>query len=151
MCLVLMRCLYCGVRIGTAEDVDRFSRRTVRVTREHNAECQRLLRLMGIPVVVVRPATSTIVVYRANIRCCPFSVTAGSIRSGGAVCRACTRREGAFRLSHSSPFSRTLRTVQQAQLAGFEPNLPHFVARISEYYALVHRFQSLTSPSCFAV
>ncbi|EIM81467.1 PIN domain-like protein [Stereum hirsutum FP-91666 SS1] len=37
---------------GTAEDVDRFSRRTVRVTREHNAECQRLLRLMGIPVVV---------------------------------------------------------------------------------------------------
>lgn len=100
MCLVLMTCLYCGVHIGTAEDVDRFSRRTVRVTREHNAECQRLLRLMGIPVVVVRPPTSTIFIYRANNRCCPFSVTAGSIRSGGAVCRACTRREGAFRLIH---------------------------------------------------
>lgn len=137
MCLVLMRCLYCGVRIGTAEDVDRFSRRTVRVTREHNAECQRLLRLMGIPVVVVRPPTSTLVIYRANNGCCPFSVTAGSIRSGGTVCRACTRREGAFRLS---PFSRTLRTVQQARLAGFEPNLPHIVARTSEYDALVHRF-----------
>ncbi|KAF8526154.1 PIN domain-like protein [Gautieria morchelliformis] len=37
---------------GTAEDVDRFSRRTVKVTREHNEECRKLLRLMGIPVVV---------------------------------------------------------------------------------------------------
>ena len=26
---------------GTAEEVEKFSRRTVRVTREHNAECQR--------------------------------------------------------------------------------------------------------------
>ena len=37
---------------GTAEDIEKFSRRTVRVTREHNAECQRLLRLMGIPYIV---------------------------------------------------------------------------------------------------
>merc|ERR1711881_495890 len=37
---------------GTAEDVERFSRRTVRVTREHNAECQRLLTLMGVPYIV---------------------------------------------------------------------------------------------------
>ncbi|KAF9242667.1 PIN domain-like protein [Melanogaster broomeanus] len=37
---------------GTAEDLDKFSRRTVRVTREHNEECQKLLRLMGIPVIV---------------------------------------------------------------------------------------------------
>ncbi|KZT42620.1 PIN domain-like protein [Sistotremastrum suecicum HHB10207 ss-3] len=37
---------------GTAEDVERFSRRTVRVTKEHNEECRRLLKLMGIPVVV---------------------------------------------------------------------------------------------------
>ena len=37
---------------GTAEDVERFSRRTVRVTREHNAECQRLLKLMGIPYII---------------------------------------------------------------------------------------------------
>jgi len=34
---------------GTAEDMDKFSRRTVRVTREHNEECRRLLTLMGIP------------------------------------------------------------------------------------------------------
>ncbi|KAL4866649.1 flap endonuclease 1 [Aspergillus spectabilis] len=36
---------------GTAEDVEKFSRRTVRVTREHNAECKRLLKLMGIPYI----------------------------------------------------------------------------------------------------
>ncbi|KAF2834993.1 flap endonuclease 1 [Patellaria atrata CBS 101060] len=37
---------------GTAEEVERFSRRTVRVTREHNAECQQLLKLMGIPYII---------------------------------------------------------------------------------------------------
>ncbi|RDL33877.1 putative DNA repair endonuclease rad2 [Venustampulla echinocandica] len=37
---------------GTAEDIEKFSRRTVRVTREHNAECQRLLKLMGIPYLI---------------------------------------------------------------------------------------------------
>ncbi|CAK5268763.1 unnamed protein product [Mycena citricolor] len=38
--------------VGTTEDMDRFSRRTVKVTREHNEECRRLLKLMGIPVIV---------------------------------------------------------------------------------------------------
>lgn len=37
---------------GTAEEVERFSRRTVRVTKEHNAEAQRLLKLMGVPYIV---------------------------------------------------------------------------------------------------
>ncbi|KAF9465367.1 PIN domain-like protein [Collybia nuda] len=37
---------------GTVEDMDKFARRTVKVTREHNEECRRLLKLMGIPVVV---------------------------------------------------------------------------------------------------
>lgn len=37
---------------GTAEDVEKFSRRTVRVTKEHNAEAQRLLKLMGIPYII---------------------------------------------------------------------------------------------------
>ncbi|ODN96393.1 flap endonuclease 1 [Cryptococcus wingfieldii CBS 7118] len=36
---------------GTAEDVDKLARRQVRVTREHNEECKKLLTLMGIPVV----------------------------------------------------------------------------------------------------
>ncbi|KAJ3917879.1 flap endonuclease 1 [Lentinula edodes] len=38
--------------VGTAEDVDKFSRRTVKVTKQHNEECIRLLKLMGIPVIV---------------------------------------------------------------------------------------------------
>lgn len=29
------------------------NRRQVRVTKEQNAECQRLLKLMGIPVILV--------------------------------------------------------------------------------------------------
>jgi len=37
---------------GTTEDIDKLSRRTVKVTREHNEECRRLLTLMGIPWVV---------------------------------------------------------------------------------------------------
>jgi flap endonuclease-1 len=36
---------------GTAEDVNRFERRTVRVTKEQNEEAKRLLKLMGIPYV----------------------------------------------------------------------------------------------------
>ncbi|KAJ3282165.1 Elongation of fatty acids protein 2 [Borealophlyctis nickersoniae] len=36
---------------GDAENFDKFSRRTVKVTKEHNEECRRLLRLMGIPYV----------------------------------------------------------------------------------------------------
>lgn len=36
---------------GTAEDIEKFSRRTVRVTKEHNAECKRLLKLMGVPYI----------------------------------------------------------------------------------------------------
>lgn len=38
---------------GTVEDVDKHSRRQVRVTKEQNAEVQRLLKLMGIPCVIV--------------------------------------------------------------------------------------------------
>lgn len=36
---------------GEAEDVDRFSRRLVKVNRQHNEDCKTLLRLMGVPVV----------------------------------------------------------------------------------------------------
>jgi len=37
--------------VGDAEAVEKFARRTVRVTSEHNNECKKLLRLMGIPYV----------------------------------------------------------------------------------------------------
>ena len=37
---------------GTAEDMEKFSRRSVRVTKQHNEDCKRLLRLMGIPYII---------------------------------------------------------------------------------------------------
>ena len=40
------------VFVGDTENFDKFSRRTVKVTKEHNKECQRLLGLMGMPYVV---------------------------------------------------------------------------------------------------
>ncbi|KAJ3323547.1 Elongation of fatty acids protein 2 [Blyttiomyces sp. JEL0837] len=36
---------------GDVESFDKFSRRTVKVTREQNDECKRLLKLMGVPYV----------------------------------------------------------------------------------------------------
>jgi flap endonuclease-1 len=36
---------------GTAEDVEKYGKRTIKVTKEHNEECKKLLRLMGVPVV----------------------------------------------------------------------------------------------------
>lgn len=35
------------MQTGTAEEVEKFGKRTLRVTKEHNEECKRLLRLMG--------------------------------------------------------------------------------------------------------
>lgn len=34
-------------------DMDKFSKRLVRVTRDHNEDCKTLLRLMGVPVIDV--------------------------------------------------------------------------------------------------
>lgn len=36
---------------GGAEEALKFAKRSVRVTKEHNEECKKLLRLMGVPVV----------------------------------------------------------------------------------------------------
>ena len=36
---------------GNHEDIEKFGKRTMKVTREHSEECKRLLRLMGVPVV----------------------------------------------------------------------------------------------------
>eukprot|EP00051_Salpingoeca_urceolata_P034543 m.25646 g.25646 ORF g.25646 m.25646 type:complete len:465 (+) comp7948_c0_seq2:229-1623(+) len=36
---------------GDAETVEKFSRRTVRVTKQHNEDCKELLRLMGVPYI----------------------------------------------------------------------------------------------------
>ncbi|KAG8181765.1 hypothetical protein JTE90_018072 [Oedothorax gibbosus] len=36
---------------GVAEDVNKFSRRLVKVTKQHNDDCKELLKLMGVPYV----------------------------------------------------------------------------------------------------
>lgn len=36
---------------GDAEEVDKFTRRLVKVTKDHVAECKKLLQLMGIPYI----------------------------------------------------------------------------------------------------
>ena len=41
------------VAMDSEADVAMDSERTVRVTQEHNEECRRLLRLMGVPIVEV--------------------------------------------------------------------------------------------------
>lgn len=46
----------CDGPTGTTDDIDKLSRRQVKVTREHNEACRRLLTLMGIPWVIVRTA-----------------------------------------------------------------------------------------------
>lgn len=43
--------LQAATEAGNAEDVDRFTKRLVRATPQHNADCKELLRLMGVPVV----------------------------------------------------------------------------------------------------
>ncbi|KAK4803343.1 hypothetical protein SAY86_001546 [Trapa natans] len=37
--------------VGNKEDIEKFSKRTVKVTKKHNEECMRLLRLMGVPII----------------------------------------------------------------------------------------------------
>ena len=38
---------------GDAQNVEKFERRLVRVTKQHNEECKTLLGLMGVPHVSV--------------------------------------------------------------------------------------------------
>eukprot|EP00850_Spirogloea_muscicola_P020204 SM000209S06383 [mRNA] locus=s209:194250:197897:- [translate_table: standard] len=37
--------------VGEKEAIEKYSKRTVRVTKQHNDDCRRLLTLMGVPVV----------------------------------------------------------------------------------------------------
>lgn len=46
---------------GEAENVEKFTKRLVKVTKEHNEECKKLLSLMGIPYIEVS-MVSTIVI-----------------------------------------------------------------------------------------
>ncbi len=49
---------------GADADIEKYSKRTVRVTPQHNEECRRLLRLMGVPVVEVCP--------KQHVACCLY-------------------------------------------------------------------------------
>ncbi|CAN6467480.1 unnamed protein product [Victoria cruziana] len=40
-----------AIETGAKEDIEKYSKRTVKVTRQHNEDCKKLLRLMGVPVV----------------------------------------------------------------------------------------------------
>ncbi|CAL0300164.1 unnamed protein product [Lupinus luteus] len=40
-----------AIKADNKEDIEKFSKRTVKVTEQHNDGCKRLLRLMGVPVV----------------------------------------------------------------------------------------------------
>ncbi|EMS54609.1 Flap endonuclease 1-B [Triticum urartu] len=43
--------LHSAIEVGDEDSVEKFSKRTVKITKEHNDGCKRLLRLMGVPIV----------------------------------------------------------------------------------------------------
>ena len=43
------------MQTGNQEDIAKYSKRTIRVTQQHNDECKRLLTLMGVPIINVSP------------------------------------------------------------------------------------------------
>ncbi|KAK8638582.1 hypothetical protein V6N13_137000 [Hibiscus sabdariffa] len=50
--------LHQAMETGNKEDIEKFSKRTVKVTKQHNEDCKRLLRLMGVPVIEVYAVAS---------------------------------------------------------------------------------------------
>eukprot|EP00271_Cylindrocystis_brebissonii_P021589 TRINITY_DN7807_c0_g1_i1.p1 TRINITY_DN7807_c0_g1~~TRINITY_DN7807_c0_g1_i1.p1 ORF type:complete len:391 (-),score=76.70 TRINITY_DN7807_c0_g1_i1:325-1497(-) len=40
-----------AVEEGNQENIEKFSKRTVRASRQHNEDCKKLLRMMGVPVI----------------------------------------------------------------------------------------------------
>ncbi|KAF6135143.1 hypothetical protein GIB67_035214 [Kingdonia uniflora] len=43
-----------AIKTGDKEDIEKFSKRTVKVTKQHNEDCKKILRLMGVPVIEAR-------------------------------------------------------------------------------------------------
>lgn len=39
---------------GEQENIEKFTKRLVKVTKQHNDECKKLLALMGVPYIEVR-------------------------------------------------------------------------------------------------
>ncbi|KAG6516570.1 hypothetical protein ZIOFF_027035 [Zingiber officinale] len=40
-----------GKKTGDLEGIEKYNKRTVKVTKQHNEDCKRLLRLMGVPTI----------------------------------------------------------------------------------------------------
>ena len=55
------------VLTGDAENIEKFNRRLVKVTKQHNEECKQLLKLMGIPYVDVSYFIYPIALYKGGI------------------------------------------------------------------------------------
>ena len=84
---------------GKTEDVDRYSKRTVHMTKAHQEDCKTLLRLMGVPVVEVR--VRLVVCACSRRKSCSWHGAyplwllcrdAGAVRGRGTVC--CVGRSG---------------------------------------------------------
>lgn len=57
--------------LGDAEAIEKYSRRLVKVTPQHNEDCKALLRLMGIPVIEVSIASSSFdPITKLNLHSC---------------------------------------------------------------------------------
>lgn len=54
--IILCKCLPFE---GDEENIEKFNRRLVKVTKQHNDDCKQLLKLMGIPYVEVGVITVT--------------------------------------------------------------------------------------------
>ncbi|XP_042446268.1 flap endonuclease 1-A-like [Zingiber officinale] len=46
-----MKDLTTAMENGNEDEIEKFSKRTVKMTKRHNEDCKRLLRLMGVPVI----------------------------------------------------------------------------------------------------
>ncbi|KAK6915743.1 XPG, N-terminal [Dillenia turbinata] len=50
--------LAAAIEAGDKEGIEKYSKRTVKVTQQHNEDCKKLLRLMGVPVIEVYSVAS---------------------------------------------------------------------------------------------
>lgn len=53
---------YYFLKPGEQENIDKFSKRLVKVTKQHNDDCKKLLTLMGVPYIEV-PLKAALLLY----------------------------------------------------------------------------------------
>ena len=87
---------------GDQEAIEKFSKRTVKVTREHVADVKKLLTLMGVPYVEVLADVASVVPCSRVVVCERLQsvvergmyACAGTVRGRGAVLRHVHGRVG---------------------------------------------------------